>query len=161
MAGPKPRPDPWKRRRNWQKRQPGWIRPFRKSILSAGRSPFSGAGMGRPLKPASERALRVDPNYADDYALSAWILNYAGRTDGALAAMEKAMGLNPRPTASYLEVLGEIRFAQRRYGESVSLFERVLEINPNHMRARMWIAVALALTDDRERSEWETIELMV
>ncbi len=31
---------------------------------------------------ATERAIRVHPNYADAYALQAWILNYAGRPDG-------------------------------------------------------------------------------
>lgn len=110
---------------------------------------------------ATQRAIRIDPNYADAYALSAWILNYAGRTNEAFDAMEKAMRLNPRPTASYLEVLGEIRFAQGQYDESVSVFERVLDINPNYMRARMWIAAALAHTGSRERAEWETTELMM
>ena len=63
---------------------------------------------------ATQRALQVDPNYADAYALSAWILNYAGRSDEAQASMDRVMRLNPSPTASYLEVLGEIRFVQRR-----------------------------------------------
>ena len=110
---------------------------------------------------ATRRAIRVDPNYADAYALSAWVLNYVGRPHEALAAMERAMRLNPRPTASYLEVLGEIRFAQGRYNESVSVFESVLDINPNYTRARMWIAAALAHAGAGERAEWETIELMV
>ena len=110
---------------------------------------------------ATQRALHVDPNYADAYALSAWILNYAGRPDEALASLEKALRLNPRPTASYLEVLGEIRFVQGLYDESVSIFERVLNINPNYTRARMWFAAALAHADGVERAQWEAIELMV
>ena len=110
---------------------------------------------------ATQRAIRVDPNYADAYALSAWILNYAGRPDKALASMEKAMRLNPRPTGSYLEVLGEIRFAQGRYDKSIFLFERVLDINPNYTRARMWIAAALAHAGSRYRAEWEATELLV
>jgi TolB-like protein/DNA-binding winged helix-turn-helix (wHTH) protein/Tfp pilus assembly protein PilF len=110
---------------------------------------------------AAQRAIQVDPNYADAYALSAWILNYAGRPVKALASMEMAMRLNPRPTASYLEVLGEIRFAQGQYAESVSLFERVLDINPNYTRARMWIAAALAHAGSRDRADWEATELLV
>ncbi len=110
---------------------------------------------------ATRRAIRVDPNYADAYALSAWILNYAGRPDKALDAMEMAMRLNPRPTGSYLEVLGEIRFAQGQYDQSVSLFERVLSINPNYTRARMWIAAAYAHAGSKDRAEWEAMELMV
>ena len=80
-----------------------------------------------PMIAAAERAIRVDPNYADAYALSAWILNYAGRPDKAIAAMEKAMRLNPRPTASYLEVFGEIRFTQGQYDESIALFEQLIK----------------------------------
>ncbi|MEN8177483.1 MAG: tetratricopeptide repeat protein [Pseudomonadota bacterium] len=108
-----------------------------------------------------QRAIQIDPNYADAYALGAWILNYAGRTDEAQVFMDKAMRLNPRPTGSYLEVLGEIRFVQGQYNESVSLFNRVLDINPNYMRARMWIAAVLAQIDEGDRAEWEAAELMV
>ncbi|MEN8132286.1 MAG: winged helix-turn-helix domain-containing protein [Pseudomonadota bacterium] len=110
---------------------------------------------------ATQRAIRVDPNYADAYALGAWIMNYAGRADEARTLMDQAMRLNPRPTASYLEVLGEIRFAQGQYDESVVMFDRVLHINPNYMRARMWITAILAYTGAVDRAEWEATELMV
>jgi TolB-like protein/DNA-binding winged helix-turn-helix (wHTH) protein/Tfp pilus assembly protein PilF len=110
---------------------------------------------------AAQRAIQIDPNYADAHALSAWILNYAGRTDEAVPAMEKAIRLNPRPTASYLEVLGEIRFMQRQYLESASVFQRVLEINPNYMRARMWNVIALVRAGATDEAAWEATELMV
>ena len=93
---------------------------------------------------AAQRAIRIDPNYADAFALHAWTLNYAGRPGEALTALEKAMRLNPRPPASYLEILGEIRFVQGRYGESASTFQRVLDVNPDYTRARMWLVAALA-----------------
>jgi TolB-like protein/DNA-binding winged helix-turn-helix (wHTH) protein/Tfp pilus assembly protein PilF len=110
---------------------------------------------------AAQRAIRVDPNYADAFALTAWILNYAGRPDEALAALEKAMRLNPRPPASYLEILGEIRFVQRRYDESASVFRQVLDINPDYTRARMWLAAALAHAGAGDNASWEADELMV
>lgn len=110
---------------------------------------------------AAQRAIEIAPNYADAHALIAWILNYAGRTDEAEASMTTAFGLNSHSTASYLEVLGEIRFVQRRYTESAAVFEQVLDINPNYMRARMWLAAALAENGARGRAEWEAIELMV
>jgi Flp pilus assembly protein TadD len=110
---------------------------------------------------ATERAIAVNPSYADAYALRAWILNYAGRSDDALLAMEQALRLNPRPTASYLEVLGEIRFAQGRFADSVAVFERVLDINPNYARARMWLAAALAQAGALDEARWEATELAV
>jgi TolB-like protein len=110
---------------------------------------------------AAQRAIQSNPNYADAYALSAWILNYSGRSQDAMDAMQRAMRLNPRPPASYLEVLGEILFSQVRYAESAAVFQRVLEINPNYMRARMWHAVVLALAGETESAEWEAIELLM
>jgi adenylate cyclase len=109
---------------------------------------------------AAERAIVADKNYADAHALLAWILNYAGRPGEALSALERAMGLSTRPPASYLEILGEIRFAQARYDESASTFQRVLDINPGYTRARMWNAAVLALAGSNESAEWEAAELL-
>lgn len=110
---------------------------------------------------AAERAIEVDPNYADAYALLAWTLGYAGRPDQAVSALEKAMRLNPRPPASYLEILGEIRLTQARHGESSSTFQEVLNVNPDHTRARMWNVAALALGGAVDLAEWEVAELLV
>ena len=76
---------------------------------------------------AAERAIDVDPNYADAFALLAWTLNYAGRPTKAMSALNMAMRLNPRPPASYLEILGEIYFVQGRYEDSASTFQQVLD----------------------------------
>jgi len=110
---------------------------------------------------ATERATAINPNYADAYALRAWILSYAGRTDEALVAMRKALSLNPRPTASYLEVLGEIQFVRGEYAESVKTLQQVLEINPVYMRARMWLITALAHQAQLDEAAWEAAQLKV
>ena len=110
---------------------------------------------------AAEHAIRIDPNYADAYALSAWILSYAGRPGEAAAALDKAMRLNPRPPASYFEVLGEIQFVQARYRESSATFQRILDINPEYARARMWNAAALVRAGLTDKAEWEAAELLV
>lgn len=110
---------------------------------------------------AAGRAVELDPNYADGHALSAWILSYAGRPADAMAAMTEALDLNPRPSASYLEVLGEIQFVQREYNSSVATFRQVLKINPDYVRARMWIAAALAQAGEIESASWEAGELQV
>ena len=110
---------------------------------------------------AARRAIEDNPNYADAYALSAWILNYAGRSSEALANMNEALRLNATPSASYLEVLGEIEFVQKQYGKATSTFRRVLDINPAYMRARMWLVASLALAGDVEGASWEAGELLV
>jgi TolB-like protein/DNA-binding winged helix-turn-helix (wHTH) protein/Tfp pilus assembly protein PilF len=110
---------------------------------------------------AAERATEAEPNYADAYALKAWILNYAGQPAAALIALEQAMRLSPRPPASYLEILGEIQFTQGRYRESASTFQRVLNVNPAYSRARMWNAAALVGAEQIDRAEWEIDELLI
>lgn len=110
---------------------------------------------------ATERAIRIDPNYADAYALRAWIFSYAGRVDRAQASMETALSLNPHPSGSYLEVLGEIRYVQAKYAESADIFREVLEKNPDYMRARLWYAAALAQSGRVEDSRWEAEEFRV
>jgi TolB-like protein/DNA-binding winged helix-turn-helix (wHTH) protein/Tfp pilus assembly protein PilF len=109
---------------------------------------------------AAERAIAVNPNYADAFALLAWTLNYAGRPEEAILALNMAMRLNPRPPASYLEILGEIYFAQGRYKDAAGTFQNVLEINPAYLRARLWNATALFHAGSRDLAEWEIIEAL-
>ena len=71
------------------------------------------------------------------------------------------MRLNPRPPASYLEILGEIYFAQGRYKDSAHTFQNVLEINPAYLRARLWNAAALVRAGSRDLAEWEIDEALV
>ena len=71
------------------------------------------------------------------------------------------MRLNPRPPASYLEILGEIYFAQGRYEDSADTFQIVLDTNPAYLRARLWNAAALVRAGSRDLAEWEVFEALV
>jgi adenylate cyclase len=104
---------------------------------------------------AVQRAIHFSPSYADAYALLAWIHNYAGRTHEALASLEKARFLNPIVPASYTEILGEIHFQRGEYVEAVSAFERALQVNPAHMRARMWLVATLVQSGDIDEAAWQ------
>jgi TolB-like protein/Tfp pilus assembly protein PilF len=108
---------------------------------------------------AAERAITIDPSYADAYALSAWILNFAGRPDQALQALASAESLNPITPLSYREILGEIRFAQGRYAEAIEHLGEVVQQNPGHQRAIMWLAAALARQGRLEDARWEVEKL--
>lgn len=109
---------------------------------------------------SARRAIEADPNYADAYALQAWVLSYSGRPREALSSLQIAMRLNPRPPASYLEILGEIQFVEHAYDDSAATFRRVLYINPGYTRARLWNAAALARAGSSESASWEVLELL-
>lgn len=114
-----------------------------------------------PTIEAAQRAIELDPNYADAHALNALILNYGGFPEKAEASLKTAIRLNPRVPATYLGILGEIRLVQRRFDEASALFESVLEINPNYSRIRMLLAIALVHAGFQDRAEWEAAELLV
>jgi TolB-like protein/DNA-binding winged helix-turn-helix (wHTH) protein/Tfp pilus assembly protein PilF len=109
---------------------------------------------------AATTAIELDPNYADAYALLAWILHYAGRHDLAEQALDEALKRNPRSSASYREIAGEIAFATRRYHEAAQQFEAALDRNPAHTRARLWLAVTLARLGREDEAAWEAQELL-
>jgi adenylate cyclase len=109
---------------------------------------------------AVQKAIAQDPNYADAHALRAWTLNYAGRPDAALPALELAIGLNPLARASYSEILGEIRYVEGRYAEAVGALEQALALNPTHTRAHTWLAATYAELDRPEDATWEIQEVL-
>lgn len=110
---------------------------------------------------AIDRALLIDPAYADGHVLRARIHLYAGREAQAMSALQTALSLHPAPPAAYLEVLGEIQLAQDRLADATASCRRALEINPDHLRARLWLAAALVRAGADGPAEWETLELAV
>jgi adenylate cyclase len=110
---------------------------------------------------AAERAIEFAPNYADGYALLAWALNYAGRQAEAEKALQVAMHLNPISPASYYETKGEIQYIQGHYAKAIEAFNTSLQINPSHMRARMWLIASLVQLGKPEETQWQVDELLL
>lgn len=109
---------------------------------------------------SAARAIELDPNYADAYALLAWIFNYAGRSDRAEAALTEAHRRNPSSSASYREIAGEIAFTKGAYDQAAEAFEAALARNPAHTRARLWLAAALSQLGYTEEAAWQVDELL-
>lgn len=69
-----------------------------------------------------------------------------------MAAMINALGLNPRPAASYLEVLGESDCVSGTYDSSAATFRQSLKIKLDDVRSRESIAAALAQAGEIENA---------
>ena len=110
---------------------------------------------------AAERAIEYAPNYADGYAFLAWALNYTGRQAEAEKALQVAMRLNPISPAAYHDTQGEIRFIKGQYDKAIEAFNTALQINPTHMRARMWLIATLVQSGNLEESQWQVDELLL
>jgi adenylate cyclase len=117
---------------------------------------------GRHLAAAASAATAIElsPSYADAYALLAWIFNYAGRPDRAQAALNEAHRRNPRSSASYRQIAGEIAFTQGLYDKAVGEFQAALQRNPTHARARLWLAATLSELGQQDEAAWQVQELL-
>ena len=88
----------------------------------------------------SERAIELDPNYAQPYGLMARILGNQARygwvedpndtRDLAVEMGQKAVALNPGDYYSHWELGGAYMF-QGDFDQSIGEYERALELNPN------------------------------
>ncbi len=108
----------------------------------------------------AEKAVTLDPNYADGYGLLAWVLHYAGRPDQALEPMQIALRLNPHVPSVYLTVQGGIYYTLGQYDQALSNFKLALTLNPTTQRLRLWTAAAYAQAGFLDDAEWEMVELL-
>ncbi len=87
-----------------------------------------------------ERAIALDPNNADSYALQADALNLAGRPVEALRAVAQAMRLNPCYPPNYLFDLGLAYQLTGRYAEAIVALKEALSRSPNFIPAHNVLA---------------------
>ncbi len=109
---------------------------------------------------AAQRAIDLDTNFADGYAALAFTLNYAGRPVESLAAIRKAMRLNPRYPFLYRWNVGHSFLLMERYDEAIEAFESVVAVNPEFPVAHLTLAVAYAQSGRIEDAEWEAEEIL-
>jgi TolB-like protein/tetratricopeptide (TPR) repeat protein len=88
----------------------------------------------------SGRAIALDPNDADSYAWQANVLNFAGRPEEALRAVEQAMRLNPRYPPHYSFNLGWAYNSTGRYAEAIATLKETISRSPNNMPAHLNLA---------------------
>ncbi|MBI3757957.1 MAG: tetratricopeptide repeat protein [Deltaproteobacteria bacterium] len=81
----------------------------------------------------AERAIALDPNYADSYAILADVLSNGGRPQDAIGWAEKAIRLDPRGpgAAGYLFELGMAYRLVGREEEAIATYKQALMHDPN------------------------------
>jgi len=90
-----------------------------------------------------ERAIALDPNYAEGYAGLANMLTFAGRPEEAIRLLEKGMRLNPRGPryVFYLFELGHAYHWLGQYEKAIATQQRVLALNPRNFVSHLELAV--------------------
>lgn len=101
-----------------------------------------------------EKAITLDPNYANAHVLLSSLLYYAGGPEEGLARMKKAFLLEPIYSYNYKFHLGQAYFILHRYDEAIDTFSEAIEKNPQTERVRIWLIAAYAMNQQQEAT-WE------
>ena len=78
----------------------------------------------------AEAAVQLDPNDPNSYIALSWAFAFNGYGEDALAAIDRAMVLDPHYPAFYLYVKGFAYFSLERYEQAAEFLERALDRNP-------------------------------
>jgi len=95
----------------------------------------------------AERAVALDPNDAEGYALRGLLLVHMGRHAAAIPDIERARRLDPKHPAVYLGYLGQAYFGLERYGEARATLEAAREGNRDYQTALVHLVATYGWLD--------------
>jgi adenylate cyclase len=107
-----------------------------------------------------ERAIALDPNYADGYAWLGNIFNFAGRPEEAIEVVQQALRLNPHDPFFYLFNLGAAYRMRGRQAEAIATLKRVLSRHPNFGPAHVQLLVAYSEAGQEAEAQAEAAEIL-
>jgi len=109
---------------------------------------------------AAERAIVLNPNASDGYAQLGFVLTMSGKAEDGIKLIEKAMRLNPIPSAHYLLNLGDAYYFLGRYEDAIEVYRKVLKLSPNHLPAHFCLTSAYSAAGREEEARQKAEELL-
>jgi adenylate cyclase len=109
---------------------------------------------------AGERAIALDPNCAGCYQGLGDILSFAGRSEEAIALVEKGMRLDPYFADFNAITLGTAYCLMEQYDKAIPPLKRVLTRNPDHISAHLTLALAYSELGREEEARAEVAEAL-
>lgn len=114
--------------------------------------------LARSIK-SLERAIDLDPDFADAHAYLAILYTGEGRAEDGLRSVETAMRINPRYPFWYLFMRGTARFCLADYQSAITDLETATERSPTALFPRRFLAATYARAGRIEDAEWQVEEL--
>jgi len=108
----------------------------------------------------AEKAIAIDPNYANGHVLVATLLYYEGRAEEGLERMKFAARINPHHPHNYPFHMGQAYFVLKRYDEAIQALEKGLESRPRSERIHIWLAAAYAQAGKIDDAKWEAEQIL-
>ena len=114
--------------------------PIAHSLLAA---LYTAEGKADLAYQEGRRAVELNPNSAKSLAVLSVYATNVGHSKEALAAIEKAMRINPHPPAWYLFVLGRAYFFYQRYHEAIEVLKQCSSQLPDYLNCHYESILAL------------------
>ena len=103
-------------------------------------------------------SIRLKPDYASQRHWYSWFLTAMGRFDEAIEQIEIAQRLDAN--SLYFGVVRGVPFYYKKeFDLAIKQFQMVLDIDPNHIRARYYLALALFHSGEREKAVDEIVKV--
>ncbi len=106
-----------------------------------------------------DEALKLNPSYADAYALKAGILTYVGKPAQAVSQLLLALRLNPDAGSLYFLLFGRAYYFLGDTELAQVNLNQALERNPENLEARIYLALTLWRAGDRDAAQWQLSEI--
>jgi DNA-binding winged helix-turn-helix (wHTH) protein/TolB-like protein len=107
---------------------------------------------------ALERAIEINPSFADAHALLGGVQTYIGQPARTLPLLRNAMRLDPVGGYLYYLVLGRAYFFQDDLEQALINLREAVSRNPADVESRLYLAATLARTGDVGAARWEVEE---
>ncbi len=107
-----------------------------------------------------ERAIALDPNFAEGYARLGTILSFAGRPEEAVGLVKKAMRLDPHHPANYLWYLGHAYYAMGKHEEALAALKKSFTRNPDSMACNLFLTVIQSELGRKKEAQAQMAEVL-
>ena len=106
-----------------------------------------------------QRAIDLNPSYADAYALMGGIYTYIGQPAKSIPLLRSAMRLNPDGGHLYFLLLGRAYLFENDTEQALINLRQASARNPVDLETRLYLTAALAAAGDRSDAEWEAEQI--
>jgi len=107
-----------------------------------------------------ERAVAINPNYAQGYFALSDVLNVFGKPEDAVRAAQKAMRLDPTGKDFYSYDVGVAYVEMGRYKDAIPVLKQHLTVYPNTLMAHVGLIVAYTELGRDDDARAEAAEIM-
>jgi DNA-binding winged helix-turn-helix (wHTH) protein/TolB-like protein/Tfp pilus assembly protein PilF len=107
------------------------------------------------------RAIALDPSFADAYALLGSIYTYVGQPAKAIPLVRTAIHLNPDAGYLYFLVLGRAYLFRGDTEQAMINLQEALSRNAANLESQVYLVATLALAGDKDAARWKAEELHV